>query len=606
MKHIHMKFQHKLIWYNFIVFMLIILSAAGCFFYYMAMDLKRQAYHDFETLANKTTMQLNTLVYNMDKTAVQIAANPNIVKWFLSIPADYRGNYFIEEPIVAQNVVQLLNSYNFKKDGNSRILLYNDNGDFVYSATTMTTSEPIRRYLESRDFSDVRLYFESGSVYSYFRPPMEDNLNDSGLPSPAYFSTIRQIKDYSLNSQKCGYVEVQQSVSQMDAIFGDIGSGCYAALFDRDGNIIYRSPGLRDAGKEQNYAFETLNSPEQGGGMNGGEAWRWWSGEIQEAPVKVVFLMENRELNRSLFQFGSILLGALLVTMAATIVSEILLIRHLSRPLAELQHSIKAVRLENLRFDLQNDGGSDELQQINKAFNKMLQQLQSAIDRQLVSETNELKSHLFALQSQMNPHFIHNLLAIISMEANMDGNKKIITICSRLSKMLNFSSSMGNGFCSLSAEMEHTENYLRLMKERYEDLFEYELILPDDAKWTEIPKLIIQPLCENCFAHAFKYCRHIWQIRIEASVSGDGWQVDIQDNGPGFPEAFLKEYETLVRSAAVENVRSVLEHLAIGGLSITNIYMRLKIAYGDNAFFTIENTKNGAKITMGRREQADV
>lgn len=593
MKRIHLKFQHRLIWYNFIIFMIIFLVAGGVFFYNSAMDLNRQASQDFETLANKTTMQLNTLIYNMDKTAVQIAANPSVVRWFSGIPEVHPGNYFVEEPVISHNVVQLLNSYNFKKDGNSRILLYNDHGDFVYSAMTMTTMEPINQYLKSEEFHRIQQYFQEGEVYSYFCPPQEDTLNDSGLPSPAFFAVVRQIKDYSQNSLKCGYVEVQQSVAQIDEIFGDIGSGCYAVILDEAETIVYRSPGMR----EKEYLHDAVVRE----AAHGDGDWRSWSGEISEAPVTVLFFMETRSLNQALLQFGLVLLAALLSMMVVTVISEFFLVRRLSRPLVELQQSIKEVRLENLHFDLQNESDSDELQQLTAAFNKMLRQLRTEIDCRIISETNELKSHLFALQSQMNPHFIHNLLAIVSMEATMDDNQKIVTICSRLAKMLTFSSNMGNGFCSLSEETEHANNYLQLMKVRYEDRFEYEILIPEEAKEIEVPKLIVQPLCENSFTHAFKHCRRIWRIKIEAHVDEGGWQVMVQDNGPGFPEEFLEKCGEFVETATVENTRNLLEHLSIGGLSIPNIYMRMKLAYGEEASFVIENLREGAKITIGRR-----
>ena len=127
--------------------------------------------------------------------------------------------------------------------------------------------------------------------------------------------------------------------------------------------------------------------------------------------------------------------------------------------------------------------------------------------------------------------------------------------------------------------------------------------MPEDAKEIEVPKLIIQPLCENSFTHAFKYCRHVWRIRVEAGVTEDGWQVVVTDNGPGFPEEYIKEFKEFSRSVTVENVRDTLEELSIGGLSITNIYMRMKLAYGDDAVFTAENTVDGTRLTMGRRNK---
>ena len=69
-----------------------------------------------------------------------IRDSPNIVSVFQKVDQEPDSNFFIREPLIASEVLKLLNSYNFKKDGYARICLYNDDQDFVCTATTVTTA----------------------------------------------------------------------------------------------------------------------------------------------------------------------------------------------------------------------------------------------------------------------------------------------------------------------------------------------------------------------------------------------------------------------------------------------------------------------------------
>ncbi|MNJ41587.1 Sensor histidine kinase YpdA [compost metagenome] len=199
----------------------------------------------------------------------------------------------------------------------------------------------------------------------------------------------------------------------------------------------------------------------------------------------------------------------------------------------------------------------------------------------------------------MNPHFIHNILTIISMEAQEFDQIKIMNICSRLSRMLHYSSSMGDGFSTVAEELKHTSNYLSLMKERYEELFQYTIEIDESIQGVHIPKLIIQPVCENSFNHAFKVIEPDWKLNIKAYSKDKQWFVEIKDNGKGFNEEFLNKVELMRKNVSMENAKAALEKLEIGGLSILNIYMRLRLIYGEGMVFILRNDADGATVVLG-------
>lgn len=587
------RFTTKLTLYHLLILLAVMLTVITVFYFWVVRDAEQRARKDFGALTEKTAGQFDTLLYNMDKTALQIAANPNIVTWFGRLPKGEEGNYFIENPLLAGDIVTLLNSYNFKKDGNTRICLYNDEEDFVYSATTMTTVDGVESFFDSQDFQAVQRHFSGNTVFSVLRNPGPDILNTSELPSPEYFSIIRQIKDYYSGTQKNGYVEVQQSVERMDEIFGNLGEECSAAVLDNNGALIY-AVSASDEWREESVSL--LHLP-MGVSFDGGKYYaRYQSDQLS---LDVVFCKPSSSVTASMEQFAFLLIGVFAAVFTVALIGERLLVQHLSRPLEELSHSVKNVTLDHLKLELTDEDGRDEVQALNQAFDRMLRHLQRAMDERVISETNEWKAHLFALQSQMNPHFLYNILAVINMEAEIHDNEKIAAICQALSRMMKYSSTMGDGSATLREEMEYAGNYLELMKQRYEDSFEYAMEMDPFLTTCRVSKLLIQPVCENCFKHAFGSCEDIRKIQVRAFHQDSWWYVTVEDNGCGISQEACAELEEFQKSLSLETMRSSLRNSSIGGLSLKNICMRMFLLYGENYVLQVRNTGSGTMVTLG-------
>lgn len=595
------KFQSKLIISQIAVMVCLILLLVGIFYGYVVEDMTNKALEDFQTISTKSVTQFDTLLYNMDKTALQVAANPNIVNTFQKI-REKEGNYFIQEPVISANVVKLLNSYNFKKDAFARICLYNDYEDFVCTATTVTTQSGIKAYFNSKFFENTKKHFKQNTNYSYHLSPGEDLLNDSGLSNRNYFSVVREIKDYSSNSSKCGYVEVQEYFDKIDYIFGDLGEKSYALILDGGNSLVYQSDSLledQDSGKAAAAFQEQIRSGKLTFSTEYQKGYYYSYQKVVNSPFAVLFIKHEEGLLKPMTQFSMMIILVMIFSLILALGVEILLIKKLSRPLTELGNSMKKINIDHYKMDMEESKNSDELQQIQDTFNHVFQELKDTMDKNYLAKTNELKSHLFALQSQMNPHFMHNILAIISMEAGIYGSRKTQMMCEKLCRMLSFTTSMQDGYCMLRDEVKNASDYLDLMKQRYEELFEYTMETETGLEAVRIPKLIVQPICENCFCHGFQKKEPVWKIRIRSFREKEKWIIEIRDNGTGFPEDYLEEFSRMQREVTLENVKEKLEEIKIGGLCIPNIYMRLKLCYEDDFMFRMENDEWGAKVTLG-------
>lgn len=82
---------------------------------------------------------------------------------------------------------------------------------------------------------------------------------------------------------------------------------------------------------------------------------------------------------------------------------------------------------------------SEEFVHIQKAYIRMAQRLREAISKENSAEFLRLQAQFDMLQAQVNPHFIYNVLNIISAQAVAENSEQICDTCSELAEMLRYS-----------------------------------------------------------------------------------------------------------------------------------------------------------------------
>ncbi len=210
---------------------------------------------------------------------------------------------------------------------------------------------------------------------------------------------------------------------------------------------------------------------------------------------------------------------------------------------------------------------------------------------------------MIALQSQIDPHFIYNTLSLVTAYSRDMGVDKVTEISSRLSSMLRYITSYKEDFVTLDKELSHVENYLMLMKLRYEDQFDFSFDIEESIiqKGITIPKLTLQPVVENSFQHGLKDVFPPWNIHIKAYLKETFWIIEIKDNGVGISDdQIIKIYKKV--DDFTNNPSENIKDLKLGGMGLINTVVRLKLAYKKDFILNIENRSSemqGCKITIG-------
>jgi signal transduction histidine kinase len=186
------------------------------------------------------------------------------------------------------------------------------------------------------------------------------------------------------------------------------------------------------------------------------------------------------------------------------------------------------------------------------------------------------RAELAALRSRMQPHFLFNALHGISSVMDTDV-PRARTMMAALSHLLRSSLSAGGDEATLEQELEMTREYLELQHMRFEERLRYDLDVGVDPH-VRVPSFIMQPLVENAVVHGMGDRSEPTLVRVAVRQVGDTVEIEVSDNGQGFPQEILDGTKPLgiglgalrARMLALPNGRGTmtLQNCASGGAQV--------------------------------------
>ena len=267
----------------------------------------------------------------------------------------------------------------------------------------------------------------------------------------------------------------------------------------------------------------------------------------------------------------------------------------ISNPVEELSSAMKRVEDGDLKVQVSYNA-KNEIGTLFTSFNKMIEKINDLIHKVYQAEILKQKAEISALQSQINPHFLYNTLAMIDGIAVMKGERDISKIAETLGDMFRYSLS-GMSFATLGEEIEQACNYLTIQKYFKKDNLSYCINIDPDIENCYISKLLLQPILENAIIHGAEQTLKKCTIVVEAKKAGkNDLTISIYDNGKGIEEERLAKLIDKMKSTKnIFHSRSAKRyHIGIG-----NIYWRIKSIYGDDyGLFIKSKVDEGTTVTV--------
>ncbi|CAM3341433.1 histidine kinase [Paenibacillus taichungensis] len=276
--------------------------------------------------------------------------------------------------------------------------------------------------------------------------------------------------------------------------------------------------------------------------------------------------------------------------------------RNLLLPIRKLRSQIWRINYSNMKLKVDERPKNNDLLLLNEAFQDLMERLQQSIDREKKALHEEVTARNSALQAQIAPHFLHNVLYLISIAAQEGRTQVVSDMCKHLSDSLRYIVSSPYAHVTMTDELEHTRHYLSLVQQKYEEDLEWNIDADELTSEIRLPRLVIQPFVENCIEHAFFNTTPPWRIQITVKQYNGLWALEIKDNGEGFQPNKIEEILSNIQKSGSGMNQTPDRQTALGNMGIVNSVNRLKLMYSNRLLFNIYNNhsdkEKGATIQI--------
>ena len=268
-----------------------------------------------------------------------------------------------------------------------------------------------------------------------------------------------------------------------------------------------------------------------------------------------------------------VLVGFVVVLGIAFLVSYAISYRF-TKPVTRMIQSIQAFGKPDLNVRME-DSSILEFHDMGIVFNEMADRIEYLITQVYEKEIVAARSQVKYLQSQINPHFQFNILAMLSLKAKMAGNEEVYDGLNAFSRLM-----QGKIFrekeikIKVKEELEIVQFYLYLQKSRYQAKLSYEVKLEDEKIGEDlIPRLLIEPLVENAVSHGLEPKREKGNLQV-LLYEREMLYIWVKDDGVGVGQNQMKAEENKENSP----------HTHVGW---ENTKKMLRILYGDHYKFQV-------------------
>ena len=255
-----------------------------------------------------------------------------------------------------------------------------------------------------------------------------------------------------------------------------------------------------------------------------------------------------------------------------------------------LVKGMEQVKSGDLTAQVQPDT-KDEISILIQEFNDMMLRIDSLVKRveseQLLVKEAEIK----ALQQQINPHFIYNIMETIMGLASEGMDEEVIKVSKCLSVMLRYNTRFEN-VTVIKNELEQIKNYVTVIKIRFEDRFEVFYDVDEECLQCRILKFTLQPLLENAVSHGLSETYSGGMLRIRIKKEDDKVCIMIFDNGTGIRKEELNELNKRLKETGEHPLEYIEQYKSLG---ILNVHLRSKLYYGEG--YSIEIFRKEGKGT---------
>lgn len=273
----------------------------------------------------------------------------------------------------------------------------------------------------------------------------------------------------------------------------------------------------------------------------------------------------------------------------------------ITKPISKLVSYAKEVSKGNFDVEIEDVNSSSEMNILYRTFRRMTISIKEYVDalteKQKLERTlseeklNNLKmknalreAELFALQSQVNPHFIFNTINIGAKIAMLQGDDVTCNYLENTADIFRYNLKGLDFDATLQDEINNVVSYMSILQTRFGDVIDFRLKVEDSPALVGfvLPRMTLQPLIENAYIHGVSQFDEGGIIELIVKQVDENVEILISNTGEGLTDEMIQ----LILNRKIKNKENRMKTGHTTGIGIDNVLKRLRL------FFEREDVMN--------------
>ncbi|WP_127588317.1 sensor histidine kinase [Paenibacillus koleovorans] len=277
-----------------------------------------------------------------------------------------------------------------------------------------------------------------------------------------------------------------------------------------------------------------------------------------------------------------------IVSVIVILVSSYWVYRTIHAPLHNLLNGFRKVEFGNLNFAL-TPRNKDEFGYLYRRFNAMVENLNQLIhvayEQKLLNQRSELKR----LQSQINPHFLYNNFFVLQRLIRLGRKEQATQFTGYMGRYFHFITRNAEDEVSLQEDVQHARAYLDIQSVCYDSRISIVFgDIPPGMGELLVPRLLLQPVLENSFAHAFEKQLDEGRLSVGFAFERGVARIIADDNGKQLEEERIEALQVRLESARDPATEST---------GMLNVHRRLQLRFGERSGLVLSRSPLGGLRT---------
>ncbi|MDR1060963.1 MAG: histidine kinase [Clostridiales bacterium] len=313
----------------------------------------------------------------------------------------------------------------------------------------------------------------------------------------------------------------------------------------------------------------------------------------------VVGRMQESSLSARVTASNLSILALSLLCAAVAVVLALLCARSLLGRVREITRVMAVTETGDLSVRARVSSNGDEIDQISASLNSMIAKIDEHIHAEYINELRQKnaiiqqrEAELFALQAQVNPHFLYNTLEIIRIQAVTNGDNDTALLIRWLASLFRRRTNAGT-VVTIEDELAYSESLIDILQAKFNGDIDVRVEVPAEIRACAILKDLIQPLLENAFVHGFADDGEDRRLTLSGERRGCDIALSVCNSGPPIqPEALERVRGQLLHSLAPDGRPS-------GHVGLVNVDQRIRLVFGEGYGVSIESDeRHGTVVTL--------